>query len=207
MILCDIGNTTYHFLDEKSSYKKYIKDFNPANFKEKVFYISVNKNVEKELENLINWINIESFIDRTNYYKTMGIDRIVACEAINDGIIIDAGSAITVDVMSNGFYMGGFIYPGVRSMGETYKKISVALDYDFNFDIQLNQLPKNSKDSITYGFLKGLYTEVYSYNKKIYLTGGDADLFSHIFIDAIIDKDMIFRAMKKFISIHLKSEC
>ncbi|PCI92632.1 hypothetical protein COB11_06900, partial [Candidatus Aerophobetes bacterium] len=41
-------------------------------------------------------------IDKTAYYETMGIDRIIICESIQDGVIIDAGSAVTVDIVNNG---------------------------------------------------------------------------------------------------------
>jgi len=199
MLLCDIGNTSYHFLDLEYNYKKDVNKFNPSSIDTKVFYICVNPKVKIVLESLVNWIDISKNVDMKNYYETMGIDRIVACEAIKNGVIVDAGSAITVDVVKDGIFQGGFIYPGIRAMSNSYKNISSALDYKFNFSIDLCKLPKNSQDAISYGYLKNLFTEVNSYNIPIYLTGGDSKEFSQLFPSAKIDEMLIFKGMKKLI--------
>jgi len=199
MILCDIGNTSYHFLDSDKDYKEDVNIFNPSIIKEKVFYICVNPKIKIVLESLDNWIDLARKIDIKNYYETMGTDRIFACEAISDGVIVDAGSAITVDIVKSGIFDGGFIYPGKKAMKETYKNISSALNYEFNYLLDFDKLPKNSQDSISYGYLKLLYSEVNSYNIPIYLTGGDAKLFSKLFPKAEIDEMLIFKGMKKII--------
>ncbi len=199
MFLCDIGNTSYHFLNDKMDYKEQTKSFNPRTIKEKIFYICVNPQVKVVLEQLENWIDLAPFIDMKNYYETMGIDRIVACEAVKEGVIVDAGSAITVDVVNDGVFDGGFIYAGINAMGQTYKNISSALDYSFNFELDLGKMPKNSRDAISYGYLKTLYSEVISYEKDIFLTGGDAEKFSKIFPQAKIENLLIFDGMKKII--------
>jgi len=199
MLLCDIGNTSYHFLDGELSFKKSVASFNPLKMKEKIYYISVNKKVNSELAGLSNWIDLSEYIDMSHYYDTMGIDRIVACEMVKNGVIIDAGSAITVDVVKNGRFEGGFIYPGVVAMQKSYENISPALAYSFNFDLALDIMPKNSQDAISYGYLKTLYSEVMSHKMPIILTGGDAKLFKKIFKDAKVDEELIFKGMKKII--------
>lgn len=199
MLLCDIGNTSYHFLSNETDYKESVKTFNPKGIQEKVFYICVNPNLKSILVSLKNWIDLSSYIDMNNYYETMGIDRIFACEAIENGIIIDAGSAITVDIVSDAMFEGGFIYPGTIAMNETYANISSALKYPFNYELDLNSLPKNSRDSISYGYLKTLYSEVMSHNKNIFLTGGDANKLKNIFPNAKIKKYLIFDGMKKIL--------
>jgi len=199
MLLCDIGNTSYHFLDGEADYKKSVKDFTPSTLRERVFYICVNPEIKTLLESLENWIDLAEYVDMKNYYDTMGVDRIFACEALSDGVIIDAGSAITVDVVTNNLFEGGFIYPGVNAMRQTYKDISSALDYEFNYNLDLDTLPKNSADAISYGFLKTLYGEVNSYNKDIYLTGGDAQKLHSIFPNATIENKLIFNGMKKIL--------
>ena len=197
MLLCDIGNTSYHFLDGEFSFKKSVASFNPLNIKEKVYYISVNKKLADELAGLSNWINLADFIDMAPYYETMGIDRVVACETVQNAVIMDAGSAITVDIVKNGSYEGGFIYPGMLAMQKSYENISPALAYSFNFDLALDIMPKNSQDAISYGYLKTLYSEVLSYKLPLILTGGDAKLFAKIFKEAKIDEKLIFKGMKK----------
>jgi len=201
MLLCDIGNTSYHFLDDENDYKESVKTFNPHAITDKVYYICVNPHAKKNLKKLDNWIDLSIFVDMKNYYETMGIDRVFACEAIENGVIIDAGSAITVDIVSSKIFQGGFIYPGVKAMSETYKNISPVLDYEFNYEIDLTKLPKNSQDAISYGFLKTLHSEVISHSKDIILTGGDAHKLLKLFPHAKIDNALIFKGMKKIIKL------
>jgi len=199
MLLCDIGNTSYHFLDGAKDYKKSVTTFKPQSVEEEIFYICVNPEVTKILKHQKNWINLAKFVDMKNYYETMGIDRIFACEAVENAVIVDAGSAITVDVVKEGVFEGGFIYPGVKAMQETYANISSRLDYSFNFECDLDIMPKNSQDAISYGFVKTLYSEVISHNMNVVLTGGDADKLKKIFKEAKIEKELIFAGMKKII--------
>lgn len=197
MLLCDIGNTSYHFFDGKKDYKEDALSFDPSTLKEKIFYICVNPHVKEVLKSLENWFDLSLYVDMSKYYITMGIDRVAACEAINDGIIVDAGSAVTVDLVKSGVFEGGFIYPGIKAMRETYKNISPVLDYSFNFECDLDIMPKNSADAISYGYLKTLYSEVTAHNMKIYLTGGDAKKFAKIFPHSHVDEMLIFKGMKK----------
>jgi len=199
MLLCDIGNSSYHFLDEQEEYKQNISSFDPASIKKRVYYISVNASLHAKLQSLSNWIDLSNYIDRDKYYKTMGIDRIFAVESIANGVVIDAGSAVTVDVVKNNKFIGGFIYPGIQAMQKTYENISPALAYSFNFECDFDIMPKNSQDAISYGYLKTLYCEVISHKLPIILTGGDALEFKKIFPDAKIDTALIFHTMKKII--------
>lgn len=199
MILCDIGNTSYHFLEINKSYKKSVKNFIPNDFKEKVYYISVNNEVNKQVKGLSNWIDLSQYIKKNKYYETMGVDRIFAIEATNDAVIVDAGSAITVDIVKNKEFLGGFIYPGINAMQKTYANISQALEYSFNFECDLDIMPKNTQDAISYGFVKTLYSEVMSHNLPVILTGGDALAFKKVFKNAKVDEELIFSGMKKII--------
>jgi len=199
MILCDVGNSSFHFDNNGEIYTQSVETFNPSQILEDVYFICVNPHVIGLLNGLCNWINLADFIDMSKYYETMGIDRIIACEAVDNAIVIDAGSAITVDIVKNGCFEGGFIYPGVKAMQETYANISSRLDYSFNFECDLDIMPKNSQDAITYGFVRTFYTEVMSHGMPIVLTGGDALKFKKIFKEAKVDKELIFSGMKKII--------
>jgi len=199
MLLCDIGNTSYHFLDDESDYKKSVNSFNPLEITQEVFYICVNPVIAKLLKGQKNWIDLAPYVDMKNYYETMGVDRIFACEAVSNVVIVDAGSAITVDVVKEGVFEGGFIYPGIQAMQETYTNISSRLDYSFNFECDLDIMPKNSQDAISYGFLKTLYSEVISHKMDVILTGGDAYEFQKVFKNAKVKEDLIFSGMKKII--------
>ena len=200
MLLCDIGNTSYHFHNGIQDFKHQVENFSPESITEQTFYISVNHTLKQKLQNLKNWIDLENFIDRANYYETMGIDRIVALETIENGVVIDAGSAITVDIVNEGVFEGGFIYPGIKAMQECYKNISPALDYSFNFELDLGKMAKNSSDAISYGYLKPFTDEIKSKNLPIILTGGDASEFKKLFPEAILDQELIFKGMKKIMT-------
>ena len=197
LTLCDIGNTSYHFLKGDLEYKKEVASFDPASIEEDVYYISVNAVVDTKLSDLSHWHDLRSTIPWSDYYETMGVDRIMACEAIEEGLVIDAGSAITVDLVTEGRFEGGFIYPGLEAMQETYRNISSRLDYSLNFELDLDKMPKNSRDAISYGILRTLYSEVMRHNKQIYLTGGNAKALSQIFPEAIVDELLLFKGMKK----------
>ena len=200
MLLCDIGNTSLHFFDGKKDYKKDIEHFDSLSIEEDVYYICVNPRLKEVLKLLKNWHDLSLHVEYSKYYETIGIDRIMAAEAISDAIIIDAGSALTVDIVKNNKYEGGFIYPGKKAMAKTYSGISSALDYNFNFECDLNKLPKNSQDSISYGYLKTLYLEVMSHNMEVILTGGDALEFAKIFPKASVDERLIFKGMQKILN-------
>ncbi len=200
MKLADFGNTTVALYDTTTDklIKKDVKSFDPSFFHETTYYISVNQQISKKLQSFSNWINLEAYIDRAKYYETMGIDRIMACEAIENGVIVDAGSAITVDVMRDGEFEGGFIYPGIKAMQTCYKNISPVLDYAFNFSV--TTLAKSSADAISYGYLIPFVKEVQSYNLPIVLTGGDATKLQTLFGDHVrVDEKLIFSGMYKIL--------
>ncbi|WP_345980882.1 type III pantothenate kinase [Sulfurimonas sp. HSL3-2] len=196
LILCDIGNTTFDFYRDGVKEKVFITDYELKKSEEKIFYICVNEKIAQELKNFPNWIDLKAFVDMKNYYETMGIDRIAGCEAILNGVIIDAGSAITVDVVKEGVFVGGYITLGLHASREAYKEISPRLDYSYNFEIDLDKIPKNSGDALTYGQLGLLYRDVMSHALPVYLTGGDASKLKNIFKDAVLDDELIFKGMK-----------
>ncbi|MDD2780016.1 type III pantothenate kinase [Sulfuricurvum sp.] len=199
MILCDIGNTSVDlFMDGKRS-KLSAVDFDPSIVQGDVYYISVNTLLNERVQKLTNWYDLRVFIDWDKYYPTMGIDRIMVCEAVEDGIIVDAGSAITVDMMQGGIYQGGFISLGVRAMEDAYARLSPALDMSFNFEVDLAKMAKNTPDALTVGFLAPLICKIESLEKPVYLTGGDGRLLSRFIPEAVVVEDLIFQGMKKLI--------
>jgi len=197
-LLCDIGNTNFSFSDGK---KISVQDFDISSIDETVYYISVNQYWEKRLSMEENWINLRSFVDFDQYYKSMGIDRIMVCKAIQDGIVIDAGSAVTVDRIVNSKHEGGYIYPGLSAMAKCFKDISPALDVSFNFDIDLDRMPKNTRDALTYGAIAPLLSNIREICKDlpVYITGGDAEKLLPLIPDAIIEHALVFKGMKKIL--------
>ena len=200
MLLCDIGNTSYHFYDLQNDYKESVESFDPAALKEDIHYICVHPSIKERLAKLSNWHDLEKRVDRGAYYETMGIDRIIACEAVQNGVIVDAGSAITVDVVQDGIFQGGFIYPGLHSFRRAYASISEALDYELQTDIDLSTLPKNTPDALAYGFLNGLIKEIVSYKMDVVLTGGDADILKRHIPHSKKDDLLLFKGMMTFLA-------
>jgi type III pantothenate kinase len=197
MLLCDIGNTSLHFYNGVHHYKKPVENFDPLSIQEDVYYISVNHQINHKLKNLSNWHNLEPYIDRSNYYDTMGIDRIFACMAVKNGVIVDAGSAITVDIVKYDTFQGGFIYPGKTAFEECLCNISPALHTQLTAEIPLNTFPKSTSHALSYGFLAPLQKEILSYDLEVILTGGDAQFFARLFHNAIIDELLLFKGMQK----------
>lgn len=201
MLLCDIGNTSYHFYDDTKEvdYKHDVSTFDPVTVEAAVYYINVNGSVQPKLDALERWTNLETQVDREQYYATMGIDRIAACEAVEEGVIVDAGSAITVDLMRAGRFEGGFIHPGLAALRQAYRGISVRLDGSFNFDMQLDKMPKNTQDAITYGAVGLMAREIRAYGLTVYLTGGDASALIPLFENPQYEPLLLFSGMKKII--------
>jgi len=197
-LLCDIGNTNFSF---SNGTKISVDEFDVSSISEKVYYISVNAYWEKRLSMQDNWINLRSFIDFKKYYKTMGIDRIVVCEALDNAVVVDAGSAITVDLIKNAKHEGGYIYPGLSALAKCFKDISPALEVSFNFDIDLDKMPKNTQDALSYGAIVPLLSDIakISQDLPVLLTGGDAKIFLPLIPNAKIEQDLVFKGMKKII--------
>ncbi|WP_320036066.1 type III pantothenate kinase [Halarcobacter sp.] len=201
MILCDIGNTTYHFLIDGIHKRYYLNEKLPE-FKERIYYISVNDNAAKVLENTHNdCINLEEYLDFDTEYKGMGIDRKVVCLGVENAVIVDAGSAITVDIMENAEHKGGFILPGMSSLKKAYKEISSKLDYEINTKVNLDTIPLCTQDAMSYSILQSIILPIkeIAKEKKIIFTGGDGESLSKYFDNCIYKDDLIFKNMKGII--------
>ncbi len=201
MILCDIGNTTYHFL-VNGKHKKYFLDEKVPKFDEELYFVSVNeKGTKRLLKKNPQAKNIKDILKFETIYQGLGIDRAVACSFQQNAVIVDAGSAITVDIIENGVHKGGFILLGLRRFMKSYPKISKKLKFDFEKNINLDKIPLQTKDAITYAMMKSIILPIkeVSLNKNIIFTGGDGELLSNYFENSQYKKDLIFENMKRMI--------
>lgn len=202
MILCDIGNSSYHFLINGMDKKIFFDENLPA-FNEDIYYVSVNA---KALENLKKYskklINVEKFLNFETSYKGMGLDRKLACLNVKDAIIIDAGSAITVDIVKNSEHKGGFILPGLRAINNLYEDISSVLKHDLNLKVNLDKIPLNTQDAISYWTLKSIILPIQEIclNNQIIITGGDGKVLSAFFDNCIYKEHLIFDNIKGLIN-------
>ena len=128
--------------------------------------------------------------------ETLGQDRLAAAVGAqrlcpNENLlIIDAGSAITYDYVSDkGEYIGGNIAPGLKmrfTMLQRMTKKLPLVDVDENELIPL--FGKNTRDAISAGVVRGVAYEVKGYMRTLrektphfqtYLTGGNAPYILH----------------------------
>jgi len=201
MILCDIGNSNADFYQDGRVWTLSHKEFKEFSTKESVYYICVNDALKTWLQTKNHFIDLEPYFEFDTIYQGMGIDRIAACSTIQDGMIVDAGSAITVDIMSGGMHLGGFILPGLGAYEKAYASISPRLQLPLNPSIALDALPQKTNDAISYGVIKSIIMllEVTCKDKRIFFLGGDGKFFSKFFVNAIFDRTLIFRGMLKTI--------
>jgi type III pantothenate kinase len=198
MILCDIGNTHFHF----NKNGRFFDEIDCSIKKEKVYFISVNDKKTKELlKKNPKSVDLSNFINLNISYENLGIDRIMACKSIDHGVVIDAGSAITIDIISDNIHLGGYILPGIYALNQAYKNISVKLDFTFNMQIDVNILPTTTIEAISFGGIGMILSmiEKVSKNNKIYFTGGDGAYLSKFFNNSVYIKDLVFRGMQQTI--------
>jgi len=191
LILVDIGNTHYHiYKDGLIEHLKKIKKYD-----EKIYYISVNEEKEKKFLKLNpHAINLKPLVKFKTDYKNLGIDRIMACKSVRTGTVIDAGSAITIDSMKEGEYLGGIIMPGLYAFKEAFVKISDKLKIRYTNDFDIKKLPKNTNEALLYGSVGAVVRIVAQLQPPYIFTGGDGKYLSQ-FIVSKYDSEIIFRGM------------
>jgi len=199
MLLADIGNTHFHICNGKTvehlAYDAAIAKYQS----EALCYISVKHQLSLEIEQITNWKNISSLMKIENEYDTMGVDRKALCLSHKDGLFIDAGSAITVDVMQKGKYLGGYIFPGLKAILESYRSISPVLDSELNKHISLEQLPATTKGGISYGIIASIKALIdkHSHGSKLYFTGGDGKFLSTFFENSVYSEMLVFDGIRE----------
>lgn len=202
MLLCDIGNTYFHFFYKGRMWKEEPHSLSKKNEEYRIYYISVNERHEKKLlESHNNCLNIDKYITLDTIYKGLGVDRRAACFGVKNGIIIDAGSAITIDIIQEEIHLGGYILPGIESYRRMFSSIDV-LNVEFNLAVALDSMPQNTRDAISYGVLKSLILSIRDTAKSnfIYFTGGDGKFLANFFENSIYDNTLVFKGMMKAIN-------
>ena len=209
-LLIDIGNTRIkcQYRDEKnviSSNSVLVENFMDIDLTEikslkKVIVSNVNHSVvlDKVKENLSHFDSLiievtsesnEYLINDYTDQSTLGVDRWLTAMGAwkiygEDSIIINAGTAITIDLIQidqkrNAHFRGGMILPGIAiSLGILNNSTNL-----IDTEIGQSQYPSlNTKDAVTTGILTSIQGAVNLVCKKlpsdlpILLTGGDADL-------------------------------
>jgi type III pantothenate kinase len=126
--------------------------------------------------------------------ESVGVDRLAAAtgaiirHAGHDLLVIDAGSAVTLDLVAGGTYLGGSISPGLSMRFRALHQFTGRLpltEYTENFSFP----GKSTHDAIAGGVLMGLVFEINEYIRtfeKRYkalttvVTGGDGERLSSL---------------------------
>lgn len=148
----------------------------------------------------------------------LGIDRLIVCSAAheitkNKVIVIDAGSATTIDYVSaDGVHEGGVIMPGMQASIGCLSKMIPKLDPNgMTANIAgLNPLQIETRSGLLHG---GIYAWCGGVNMavseiidglsegecELFVTGGDAAMLSpHLRYKHRIDDYLIFKGMMRF---------
>lgn len=144
-----------------------------------------------------NFINLNhgTRVPLKNCYKTpetLGYDRLAAAVGANgifpnkDVLVIDIGTAITIDLVCGDKFIGGSISPGMKLRFESLHRHTARLPL-LNFTTNYHYPGQNTHDAIISGVVEGIVNEIdgtinsylieYS-SINVVLTGGDADIFA-----------------------------
>jgi type III pantothenate kinase len=122
--------------------------------------------------------------------ETLGVDRLAAAAGAwshhpqSDLLVVDAGSALTIDVITGGIYRGGSISPGLsmrfRALHEYTGQLPlITAGRSFSFP------GRSTKDAIAGGVIMGMVYEINEYirtfeerhkNPVTLITGGDSEM-------------------------------
>lgn len=156
---------------------------------------------------------------------TLGTDRIAAAvgavELYGDNrsmVIIDAGTAITIDFVENGVFRGGNISPGVDMRLEALneKTATLPLCSPRTFEGEALMLGHKTEEAIVFGVMEGVFYEVKGYidtfsqkNADILtiFIGGDAEYFVNRIKNAIFaGRKVVFCGLKRILEYNAENE-
>ena len=146
--------------------------------------------------------------------ERLGVDRWLALIAASelergDVIVIDAGSAITLDLLrADGTHLGGAILPGINTSLDDFKRIFSHIDFDDPVIAETTEPGCSTEEAIHINYahssielLPGLvnrWTSYFDNDATILLAGGDAvRVQSELQSPARIVPDLVFLGMAR----------
>ena len=152
--------------------------------------------------------------------ETLGVDRLAAAVGAvdmvgEDCLIVDFGSAITVDLVENGVFRGGNIAPGMAMRFRALHDYTLRLPECGPTD-EILEVGTTTQKAIEQGVMQGIIYEIEGYishfckkNVKLSLifTGGDAKYFVKRIKNAIFAKyDLVICGLNRILEYNAKSE-
>jgi len=201
LCLSDIGHTNAKIWKDGKVEIVPLKNFSPEKWREKIYYINVNQTIQPKLKNLSNWIDISTKIRVNTDYRTLGIDRKVVIYRSQNEIVVDLGSAITIDIIKNGDHLGGYILLGKEATIKTFKEKTPHLNFQNDGLGNFKSIPNSSENALYFGFFAPIINLVKSlkesYSLKVILTGGDSQEFANLLdFTVILKPNLIFENMR-----------
>tara|TARA_B100000900_G_scaffold236743_1_gene201042 strand:- start:2811 stop:3542 length:732 start_codon:yes stop_codon:yes gene_type:complete len=192
----DIGNTSLKKASFTSLNVSKVKNINYSknNFNKLLFSIKkdlhkydkvyicsvvpeINKIIKKKLsKSTIHFIDkhlLKSYVHKSVNLKQLGVDRLINVVSVNhifpknkNFIIIDLGTATTLDLIINSQYFGGAILPGLKT--SYLNLISLASGINSISFQELNDvIGKDTKGALLSGFNTGYKLMIEAYIKKL----------------------------------------
>jgi len=153
---------------------------------------------------------------------TLGIDRLAAALGgyslypNSELLIIDAGSAITIDrLTANADFIGGNISPGIRMRFKSLNTFTKRLPLIEDFKLYESDFGKSTHHALNHGVIFGVVYELESYVQrfhdaypvgKVILTGGDAEYLHKILkLNVEVNKNLVFLGLSKALDYNLRN--
>jgi len=202
---------------------------------ESILLSSVRKDVTDIIHEFQDKVNIQHITYKnlgtvTLDYKTpetIGIDRVLACLGAvldaggGDVIVIDAGTACTIDYMTGNYtFMGGVIMPGLAVSRKGMQQVLTELPETEHAVPE--QFPgRSTEESLRWGVYGGFIYAIYSFiekfqqqnrSAKLYIAGGDGekiakDLNNQFGIQSTLKRNLVFEGMKAYLDLNRDEEC
>ncbi len=232
-IYLDIGNTNAKvteytgsewrvlFSDSIRQVEALVEIFQTQFSTRKVIASSVRRDITKQLKQRlpdfrfreIRFSDIPAMQLNYNTPQTLGMDRFLTClgavsQTNQSAVVIDAGSACTVDFMTADFvFQGGVIFPGLKVLKRTFNEELPELP------VPKPEIPdewpgRSTEDSIRWGLYGGYKAALQKFIDKyrennpeltIYLTGGsaaDVQLLFEAEVEFSVNPFLLFEGMK-----------
>ncbi|MBN1233119.1 MAG: type III pantothenate kinase [Candidatus Coatesbacteria bacterium] len=152
--------------------------------------------------------------------ESLGLDRIAnayaALELFNPPIVVaDIGTAVTVDLITDDGFMGGYILPGPKILTECYmnitsQKISIKIPNELPV-----YLPQSSQEALSFGALITAYgglkesldiiRESIKYESLIF-TGGFAGYFHSFFEESMVFPNLTLEGYNQMLTWHIEAD-
>lgn len=146
-------------------------------------------------------------------FPTLGLDRIAAAVGAAGektcALVVDAGTAVTLDLVVGNRFIGGNISPGLRLRLRSLNHFTSRLPL-VNPNGEIPRFGKDTQTAIRSGVVNGIVSEIcatFLYAKRLYpeiellLTGGDADflqpLLSRESLTPVVDHSLVGHGLEK----------